>query len=414
MQIYMVGGAVRDMLLGIEAQDRDFVVVGSSPEEMLSLGFERVGKDFPVFLHPETKEEYALARKEIKTGDKHTDFEFIFDSSVTLEEDVLRRDFTCNSLAYNPKTEEIIDLTGGKQDIENKIIRHINSEHFVEDPLRVLRMCRFAAQLDFAIAPETMELAQKMVGESMLKHLTAERVWQEIHKALNTKHFSKFILAMRDCGALKVILPEVDKLWQMPEILQYHPEGNSGNHTILVLEKGEELPPLTKYALLLHDIGKTTTSPDILPHHYMHDINGTNLVQKIGKRLKVPKAFTQTAHAAALYHMRFFAVPYMRLSKIRDFVADVTADFRDENTLDILSQVCLCDMLGRNKEPSAEDIAGYITAAQLCHQVFAALAPLKATDMPHFAELPKDATFAAKWREYQINYLYQQKKYINL
>lgn len=411
MQIYMVGGAVRDMLLGIEAQDRDFVVVGSSPEEMLNLGFECVGKDFPVFLHPETKEEYALARKEIKTGDKHTDFEFTFDSSVTLEEDVLRRDFTCNSLVYNPETGEIIDLTGGKQDIANKIIRHINSEHFVEDPLRVLRMCRFAAQLNFAIAPETMELAQKMVGEGMLKHLTAERVWQEIYKALNTKHFSKFILAMRDCGALKVILPEVDKLWQMPEILQYHPEGNSGDHTILVLEKGEELPPLTKYALLLHDIGKTTTPPDILPHHYMHDINSTTLVQKIGKRLKVPKAFTQAAYTAALYHMRFFKVPDMRLGKLRDFVAAVTNDFRDENLLNLLFEVCWCDMCGRALEPSAEEQSRYKKAIEICHQVFVILSPLKATDMPNFDKLPKDASFATKWREYQIIQLQKNIKF---
>lgn len=411
MQIYMVGGAVRDMLRGIEAQDRDFVVVGATPAQMLSLGFERVGKDFPVFLHPETKEEYALARKEIKTGDKHTDFEFIFDSSVTLEEDVLRRDFTCNALVYNPETDEVIDFVGGKQDIANKIIRHINAEHFVEDPLRVLRMCRFAAQLDFSIAPETMKLAQKMVGEGMLKHLTAERVWQEIYKALNTKHFSKFILAMRDCGALNVILPEVDKLWQMPEILEYHPEGNSGAHTILTLEKGADLPPLAKYALLLHDIGKTTTEKEVLPHHYMHDINGISLVQKIGKRLKVPKAYTQAAYTAALYHMRFFKVPDMRLGKLRDFVADVTDDFRNDSLLNLLFEVCKCDMYGCALEPSAEEQACYKKAVELCRQVFVILSSLKATDMPNFDKLPKDATFATKWREYQIEQLQKNKNF---
>ncbi len=411
MQIYMVGGAVRDMVRNIEPQDRDFVVVGGTCEEMLAKGFECVGKDFPVFLHPKTKEEYALARKEIKTGDKHTDFKFVFDASVTLEEDVVRRDFTCNALVYDLESAEIIDLVGGKKDIENKIIRHINSEHFVEDPLRVLRMCRFAAQLDFTIAPETMELAQKMVGEGMLKHLTAERVWQEIYKALNTKHFSKFILAMRDCGALKVILPEVDKLWQMPEILQYHPEGNSGNHTILVLEKGEKLPPLTKYALLLHDIGKIKTEKEVLPHHYMHDINGAHIVQKIGKRLKVPKAFTQAAYTAALYHMRFFKVPDMRLGKLRDFVAAVTNDFRDENLLNLLIKVSFCDMCGRALEPSIEEQAYYKKAVELCRQVFVILSSLKATDMPNFDKLPKNATFATKWREYQIEQLQKNKNF---
>ena len=406
MQIYMVGGAVRDMVRNIEPQDRDFVVVGGTCEEMLAKGFECVGKDFPVFLHPKTKEEYALARKEIKTGDKHTDFKFVFDASVTLEEDVVRRDFTCNALVYDLESAEIIDLVGGKKDIENKIIRHINTEHFVEDPLRVLRMCRFTAQLNFEIAPETMALATQMVGQGMLQHLTKERVWQEFYKALCTHHFSKFILSMRQCGALQELLPEVNRLWQVPEVLEYHPEGNSGAHTIMVLEKGEHLLPVVKYALLMHDIGKSRTPADVLPHHYMHDSRGANLIDKIGKRLCVPKFFTQTAHMVALNHMRFFSVPEMRLGTLRDFVAEITHNFRQIEPLQYLMQVCLCDMLGRQKPPSAEELAKYLHACEKCVNTYHCLAPLKATDMPRFDELPKDETFAVHWREFQIDKLY--------
>ena len=177
MQIYMVGGAVRDMVLGLEPHDKDYVVVGADAAEMTALGFEQVGKNFPVFLHPESKEEYALARKEIKTGDKHTDFKFVFDKSVTLQEDLERRDFTCNALVYDMQNHEIKDFVGGLKDIERKTLRHVNDAHFAEDPLRVLRMCRFAAKLNFGIAPETINLARQMVGNKMLHHLCGERIW---------------------------------------------------------------------------------------------------------------------------------------------------------------------------------------------------------------------------------------------
>ena len=211
MQIYLVGGAVRDMVLGKTPHDKDYVVFGATPEQMLQLGYTRVGKDFPVFLHPQTHDEHALARKEIKTGNKHTDFRFVFGPDITPEEDMQRRDFTCNALMYDETNRRIIDLVGGVEDINNRLIRHVNTEHFIEDPLRVLRMCRFAAKLDFAIAPATMKLAQDMSCTGMLQHLTAERIWKEFESALNTEHFDKFIAAMHDCGALKVVLPEVEK-----------------------------------------------------------------------------------------------------------------------------------------------------------------------------------------------------------
>ena len=264
MKTYLVGGAVRDMVLGRPPHDSDYVVFGATPEEMTALGFERVGKDFPVFLHPQTHDEYALARKEIKTGDKHTDFKFVFGPDITPAEDMQRRDFTCNALMFDAENNKIIDLVGGVEDIHNRVIRHVNTEHFIEDPLRVLRMCRFAAKLDFEIAPETMKLAQDMTRTGMLNHLTSERIWKEIESALNTDHFDKFIRTMRECGALKVLLPEVDKLWDTPERTDYHPEGNSGEHTMLVLQQGYNLSPKIKFALLLHDIGKIAISESIL------------------------------------------------------------------------------------------------------------------------------------------------------
>ena len=186
METYLVGGAVRDMVLGKPPHDSDYVVFGATPSEMEAQGFTRVGKDFPVFLHPQTHDEYALARKEIKTGDKHTDFEFVFGPDITPAEDMQRRDFTCNALMYDKENDKIIDLVGGVEDIKNRIIRHVNTEHFIEDPLRVLRMCRFAAKLDFTVAPETMLLAKKMVKGGMIDHLTAERVWKEFESVLKT------------------------------------------------------------------------------------------------------------------------------------------------------------------------------------------------------------------------------------
>lgn len=212
MKIYKVGGAVRDSIIGEKPQDVDYVVVGSNEEELISSGFLRVGKSFPVFLHPETKEEYALARKEIKIGKKHTDFAFDFSSSITLEDDLQRRDFTCNSLAEDLDTGEIIDRFGGINDIKRKILRHIDSEHFIEDPLRVLRMCRFSAQLDFSIAPETMKLAINMVKSGMLEYLSIERIGDEFFKALHSRNFIKFIQTAEECGAFEYIFENISGL----------------------------------------------------------------------------------------------------------------------------------------------------------------------------------------------------------
>ena len=401
MQIFLVGGAVRDMVLGLPPHDSDYVVFGATPQQMLDRGFQRVGKDFPVFLHPQTHDEYALARKEVKTGDKHTDFKFVFGPQITPAEDMQRRDFTCNALMYDPESQKIIDLVGGVQDIQNRVIRHVNTEHFIEDPLRVLRMCRFAAKLDFDIAPETMKLAQDMTKTGMLKHLTSERIWKEIETALNTEHFDKFILTMRECGALNVVLPEVNKLWQIPERTDYHPEGNSGAHTILVLQQGYNLSPKIKFALLLHDIGKIQTPPDILPRHIGHDKAGVPLIEQICQRLKVPNQYRDFAVLVAENHMKFHCVPQMRNSKLVDFLGKLTDNFRNGKQMIDFMRACKCDSYGHGNAQTADKNADVFAAAERCLHNFKIQRALKAADMPGFKTLPRDRTFKTRLLEYR-------------
>lgn len=407
MKIYLVGGAVRDMVLGKPPHDSDYVVFGSTPEEMTALGFKRVGKDFPVFLHPTTRDEYALARKEVKTGNKHTDFKFVFGPDITPTEDVQRRDFTCNALMYNPENGQIIDLVGGVNDIENRIIRHVNTEHFIEDPLRVLRMCRFAAKLNFEIAPETMKLAQDMTRTGMLNHLTAERIWKEIETALNTEHFDIFIRTMRECGALKVILPEVNQLWNTPERLDYHPEGNSGEHTMLVLKQGYNLSPKIKFALLLHDIGKIDTPADILPRHIGHDAAAAPRIDEICQRLKVPNKYRDFAKLVAKNHMKFHNVPQMRNSRFVMFLEELTNNFRDGKQLIDFMRACKCDSFGRGStsENAGKENEEIFAAARRCLHNFRVQRTLKATDMPNFEKLTKDKTLKTKLIEFRAKHI---------
>ena len=401
MKIYLVGGAVRDMVLEKPPHDLDYVVFGATPEEMSARGFERVGKDFPVFLHPQTRDEYALARKEIKTGNKHTDFKFIFSPDVTPQEDMQRRDFTCNALMYDAENEKIVDLVGGIDDIKQHIIRHVNTEHFIEDPLRVLRMCRFAAKLDFEIAPETMKLAQNMTRTGMLSHLTPERIWTEFEAALNTQHFDKFILTMRECGALKTVLPEVHKLWDTPERTDYHPEGNSGAHTILVLRQGYNLSPKIKFALLLHDIGKIDTPKDILPRHIGHDVAGLPRIETICNRLKVPHKYRDFALLVAKNHMKFHCAPQMRNHKFVTFLEELTDNFRDGKQMIDFMRACKCDSFGRGSVYATDENAEIFAAARRCLHNFRIQRDIKAVDMPNFDKLTKDKTFRQKFMEFR-------------
>lgn len=401
MKIYQVGGSVRDKIMNIPSHDIDYVVVGSTIEEMLSLGFKQVGKDFPVFINPENGSEYALARKEQKSGNRHGDFKFEFSPSISLKEDLIRRDFTCNALALDSDSNQIIDYFNGQQDIRDGILRHI-SPHFIEDPLRVLRMCRFAAQLNFKIAPETMSLARQMVNDNMLAHLSAERIWQEIYRALETKNFDIFITTMQDCGALEKILPEVSALFATPERLDYHPEGNSGVHTLLCLKNIAGQSPKIKFATLLHDIGKTLTPKDALPHHHEHDKRGLELIKNICTRLKVPNAYRNFALLCCQKHMRLHLVRQMRISTLVDFTSSLGKDIDDFIT------VCQADFLGRGYNISSKEQTDFAEDASFLQQAYKILASVKASDMPDFNTLPKDQSFGPRFREFKISVLKQK------
>ncbi len=401
MKIYQVGGSVRDKIMNIPSHDIDYVVVGSTIEEMLSLGFKQVGKDFPVFINPENGSEYALARKEQKSGNRHGDFRFEFSPSISLKEDLIRRDFTCNALALDSDSNQIIDYFNGQQDIRDGILRHI-SPHFIEDPLRVLRMCRFAAQLNFKIAPETMSLARQMVNDNMLAHLSAERIWQEIYRALETKNFDIFITTMQDCGALEKILPEVSALFATPERLDYHPEGNSGMHTLLCLKNIAGQSPKIKFATLLHDIGKTITPKDVLPHHHGHDKAGIELIKDICSRLKVPNKYKTFALLCCQKHMKLHLVRQMRISTLVDFATSLGKNINDFIT------VCQADFFGRGYKISKQEQTDFYENVSLLQQAHKILSALKATDMPNFALLPKDQSFGLRFREFKISVLKQK------
>lgn len=284
MKIYLVGGCVRDQLLGLKTKDRDWVVVGSTPEEMLELGYRQVGKDFPVFLHPKTNEEYALARTERKTSAGYSGFSFHTAADVTLEEDLIRRDLTINAIALSNK-DELIDPFNGMDDIEAKILRHV-SPAFVEDPVRILRVARFAArfaELDFNIADETQQLMAEMVNNGEVDSLVPERVWQETMHALNEKIPARYFEVLRDCGALAKLFPEIDQLWGVPQTEKYHPEIDTGIHTMMVLTQAAKLSndPKVRFAALVHDLGKGITPKHEWPRHIAHESRGVPLVEAL-------------------------------------------------------------------------------------------------------------------------------------
>ena len=400
MKIYQVGGAVRDKILGKIPNDFDFVVVGSNIEQMKQLGFNQVGKDFPVFLHPDSKQEYALARKEIKTGNKHTDFEFVFTPDITLKEDLQRRDFTCNAIAFDEETAEYIDYFGGLNDINNKIIRHINAEHFIEDPLRVLRMCRFAAQLDFDVDSTTLNLCANMVEQDMLKHLSVERIWQEFEKAFATGRFYRFIDLMRQIGALIKIMPEVDKLFSVEEYKKYHPEGNTGDHTLSALRFVENEPSLVQFAVLVHDVGKGLTPTEELPSHKGHEIKGLDLIKDICKRLKIPNRVRDFAVLSSKLHMKYYYIPDMRVGTLYDLISELITGHI--SYVEEYIKVCRADFESTNMEDKNQERERFEGAANLLRKLNETVSAIKATDMPDFDNLPKDENFANRFREYKI------------
>ena len=314
MQIYMVGGAVRDRLLGLPVQDHDWVVVGATPEQMVAQGYLPVGKDFPVFLHPDSREEYALARTERKSGRGYKGFTVFTSPDVTLEEDLARRDLTINSIAACADCTsaggqlgskvDLIDPFGGQRDLQAKVLRHV-TDAFREDPVRILRLARFAARFhDFSIAPETMALLREMVADGEADHLVPERVWQELSRGLMEAHPARMFDVLRDCGALAVVLPELNRLWGVPQRAEYHPEVDTGVHVMMVLQMaarlGASLP--VRWACLMHDLGKGTTPTDVLPRHIGHEQRSSKLLRTVGQRLRVPTDCTELADVVAREH----------------------------------------------------------------------------------------------------------------
>ena len=302
MQTYLVGGSVRDQLLGLPTRDKDWVVVGASPEQMLELGFRSVGKDFPVFLHPKTNEEYALARTERKVAPGYKGFAIHTSPDVTLEQDLARRDLTINAIAQSPDGK-LIDPYNGQADLKNKCLRHVSTA-FSEDPVRVLRIARFAARFDFSIADETKDLIKKMVDSNELDHLVPERVWQELAKAMSTKKPSLFFTTLRNVGALKNLFPEVDRLFGVPQVPKWHPEVDTGIHVMMVIDQAAKLSTdiAVIFAALCHDLGKGTTPAETLPQHKGHEARSIALTQLLCERLRVPKDIHNLALKVAKYH----------------------------------------------------------------------------------------------------------------
>lgn len=302
MQTYLVGGCVRDKLLGLPVKDRDWVVVGAGPDEMLELGFRPVGKDFPVFLHPQTQEEYALARTERKAGRGYHGFTFYAEADVTLEQDLARRDLTINAIAEDPDGH-VIDPFNGQQDLKEGILRHV-SPAFAEDPVRVLRIARFAARFGFSIAEETKKLIAKMIADGELAYLVPERVWQELYKALQSDKPSQFFTSLREVGALETLFPEVDRLFGVPQIAKWHPEVDTGVHVMMVIDQSARLTDdvSVRFAALCHDLGKGVTPADILPSHKGHEATSITLTRDLCQRLRAPKETTALAVRVAEFH----------------------------------------------------------------------------------------------------------------
>jgi len=338
---------VRDELLGLPVQDRDWVVVGASPADMAAQGFKPVGKDFPVFIHPQTGEEYALARTERKTAPGYKGFVFHADADVTLEEDLARRDLTINAIAKS-ESGGFIDPHGGRADLDAKVLRHV-SPAFSEDPVRILRVARFAARFaDFALAPETLELMRRMVESKEVDHLVPERVWQELARGLMEKKPSRMIGVLRACGALERLLPEVEALFGVPQRADYHPEVDTGVHIMMVIDMAAqldlELP--ARFAALMHDLGKALTPPDVLPRHIGHEAAGLPLLDALCERLRVPTDCRDVARLAAGFHSDIHKIGELKPATVVKVLERCDALRRPER-FELVLAACEADFRGR-------------------------------------------------------------------
>lgn len=392
MEIYLVGGAVRDGLLGhfhlphrrpdgTAHADRDWVVVGATPEAMVAAGYLPVGRDFPVFLHPVTREEYALARTERKTARGYHGFAFHADPGVTLEQDLARRDLTINAMAlpvaalgadgrFDPADPRLVDPYGGQRDLRAKVLRHVTPA-FAEDPVRILRMARFAARWpDFTVAPETMALMRQMVADGEVDHLVPERVWQELSRGLMEQRPSRMLQVLRDCGALRVLLPEVDRLWGVPQRADYHPEVDTGVHLEMVLDMSARLgaPLPVRYACLCHDLGKGTTPPDILPRHLGHEERSAKLLRAVSERWRVPRECHELADVVAREHGHIHRCASLGAAATLWLLQRCDALRRPQRFEQVLL-ACECDARGRlhhedDPYPQADRLLVALRAAQ--------------------------------------------------
>jgi tRNA nucleotidyltransferase (CCA-adding enzyme) len=350
MELYLVGGAVRDKLLNFPVTERDWVVLGETPESMMQKGFRPVGKDFPVFLHPDTHEEYALARTERKTAPGYKGFTIHAAPDVSLEQDLIRRDLTINAIAMTPDGQ-LIDPYCGQQDIERRILRHI-SPAFAEDPVRILRVARFAARyqhLGFTIADETRALMRAMVCAGEVDHLVPERVWAELLKALKEQTPSAFFYALKHCDALEKIFPEINRLFGVPQPEQYHPEIDTGVHVMLCLEQSALLSTSAevRFAALVHDLGKGITSKEYWPHHHGHEQTGLPVLETLCARLRVPNSFKSLAQLVMKYHTHCHKAFELRASTLTDMLAALGAFKNDNNSLPEFLLACEADAKGR-------------------------------------------------------------------
>jgi len=408
MKIYLVGGAVRDSLLNLPIKDKDYVVVGAEPQELLAQGYAQVGKGFPVFLHPETKQEFALARLERKTAPGHTGFEIISSKDVTLEEDLSRRDLTINAIAQT-EDGELVDPYGGQHDIDEKVLRHV-SPAFVEDPLRVLRVARFAARfahLGFTVAAETMALMQEISRSGEIELLPKERLWSETELAMRAATPAAYVSVLKECGALEILLPEVMRLFGVPQPEKYHPEIDTGLHILLSLEQAAKLSPdpQIRYAVLVHDIGKGITDPAKWPSHVGHEQLGSTLLDGINKRLKVPNDYAALAAMVCEHHTKMHRALELKPSSILKLL-EALDSFRRPERFEKFLIACEADARGRTgleerRYPQHDYLRGALTAANSvdAKTVLAKNSELAPQDVIRQARLETVKQFVTQYKE---------------
>lgn len=399
LEVYLVGGAVRDQLLGLPVQDRDWVVVGSSAARMLELGFKAVGDDFPVFLHPHSGEQYALARQERKIAQGYRGFDIISDPTISLEQDLQRRDLTINAVAMDAHGN-LIDPFGGVRDVESRTLQHV-SEAFSEDPVRILRVARFAARfgaMGFSVHPSTRELMVRMVENGEVDALQPQRVWQELHGALQVPGSARFIIELRRCGALAKILPEVDALFGIPQPAKYHPEIDTGTHILLALDAAHKLcdDPRVIFAVLTHDLGKALTPKHLLPKHHGHEKSGLKPLDALCKRLHAPHKYHKLARQVCEYHLHHHRMAELNPAKVLDVLQQLDA-FRQPDTVQCFSLCCTADLRGRTGMqeldcPQAELFRKYHHAALA---VDSAAAVAQCDDGKHIQQVIRDQRIAA-------------------